>query len=176
MLISTNTLTIGNMALISCQSRSAGRPRMQLDGYLSMARNEMLNYCTSVCFTLFELSNQICSNKFFLSCSVIQRLSPYTSSLDGHDPPPAFTTQWMKFLVQSPLVVYLSILSAAYFQATARRINVEKSVDAVATRTRLIGLINEHISGCGSTGGISDEAIAAVMSLSYNEVSDIQKL
>lgn len=75
-------------------------------------------------------------------------------------------------MIQSPLVVYLSILSAAYFQATARRIVVEKSVDAMTIKTKLIGLINEHITGAGGRG-VSDEAVAAVMSLSYNEASSL---
>lgn len=73
------------------------------------------------------------------------------------------------------MVVYLSILSAAYFQATLHSVDVEKSVDAVKTRVRLVGLINEHISENGGTReGVSDDSIAAVMSLSYNEVNLLQ--
>lgn len=94
------------------------------------------------------------------------------SSLDGNDPPAEFSSRYVKLLIQSPVVIYLSILSAAYFQATLRSTDVEKDVDAVRARVKLIGLINEHISEKAERGnGVSDEAIAAVMSLSYNEVS-----
>ena len=76
--------------------------------------------------------------------------------------------QWMSFMIQSPLVVYITILSSSYFQAVSRKIDVEKSVDAVTARVKLITLINAHITT--NSKGVNDEAIAAVMSLAYNEV------
>lgn len=49
---------------------------------------------------------------------------------------------------------------------------MEKSVDAVNARVKLVSLLNEHISEKAEREeGVSDDAIAAVMSLSYNEVS-----
>lgn len=62
----------------------------------------------------------------------------------------------------------MAILSAAYFQAATRNVAVEKSVDAMSSKGRLITLINEDINKHGN--GISDESIAAVMSLASNEV------
>lgn len=107
------------------------------------------------------------------SQSVVQALSPFTSSIDGNDPPAAFNAQYIKLLIQSPMVVYLSILSAAYFQATLQGVDVEKSVDSVKARVKLVSLLNAHISEKADKGqGVSDDAIAAVMSLSYNEVSN----
>jgi hypothetical protein len=103
-----------------------------------------------------------------LTSAVIQRLSPYMTSIDGTDPPANFMNKWVPFMIQSPLVVYIVLLTASYFQAVSRRIDVEKSVDAVAAKMKLISLINAHISSHGK--GVSDEAIGAVMSLAYNEV------
>lgn len=80
----------------------------------------------------------------------------------------SFMDQWMPFMIQSPLVVYITILSSSYFQAVSRQIDVEKSVDAVAARVKLITLINAHITS--HSKGVNDETIAAVMSLAYNEV------
>jgi hypothetical protein len=90
------------------------------------------------------------------------------TSIDGIDPPANFMNKWVPFMIQSPLVVYIVLLTASYFQAVSRRIDVEKSVDAVAAKMKLISLINAHISSHGK--GVSDEAIGAVMSLAYNEV------
>jgi hypothetical protein len=91
------------------------------------------------------------------------------TSIDGIDPPANFMNKWVPFMIQSPLVVYIVLLTASYFQAVSRRIDVEKSVDAVAAKMKLISLINAHISSHGK--GVSDEAIGAVMSLAYNEVT-----
>jgi hypothetical protein len=90
------------------------------------------------------------------------------TSIDGVDPPEGFMGQWLPFMIQSPLVVYIMILTSSYFQATSRRIDVEKSVDAVAAKVKLVTLINAHITT--NSKGVNDEAIAAVMSLAYNEV------
>ncbi|KAF4637223.1 hypothetical protein G7Y89_g845 [Cudoniella acicularis] len=98
----------------------------------------------------------------------LERLSPYMSSLDGKDPSPVFNKHWVSFMIQSPLVIYIAILTSSYFRATCRNIDVERSVDAVAARVKLITLINEHIST--HSKGVNDEAIAAVMSLAYNEL------
>ena len=120
---------------------------------------ELLHFCE--CF-LLSFSPRL------LTYSVIQRLSPYMTSIDGIDPPANFMNKWVPFMIQSPLIVYIALLTASYFQAVSRRIDVEKSVDAVAAKMKLISLINAHISSHGK--GISDEAIGAVMSLAYNEV------
>src|SRR5438045_922360 len=90
------------------------------------------------------------------------------TSIDGSDPPKSFMDEWIPFMIQSPLVSYIPILSTALFQATARHVDLEKSVDTIAARMKLINLINEHITT--HSKGVNEEAIAAVMSLSYNEV------
>jgi hypothetical protein len=90
------------------------------------------------------------------------------TSMDGLNPSQTFNDQWLPFMIQSPIIVYIGILTAAYFQAVARGVEVEKSVDAIAARVKIISLINEHLTS--NTKGVTDEAIAAVMSLAYNEV------
>ena len=91
------------------------------------------------------------------------------SSIDGSEPPACFTRQWMPFVIQSPITIHVAILSAAYFEAASRNLDAEKSVDAISSKVRLITLINEHIVEHGNS--VSDESIAAVMSLASNEVS-----
>ena len=73
-------------------------------------------------------------------------------------------------MLTSPLVVYVSILAAAYFQATARGVDVEMSVDVITTRSELIRGINECLNGRDGPDGVSDEALVAVMGLSSLEV------
>lgn len=90
------------------------------------------------------------------------------SSIDGNDPPVSFNEKWMPFMIQSPIVGYIAILTSSYFQATARRIEWDKSVDVMGARVKLITLINEHLTAHESS--VNDEAIATVMSLAYNEV------
>ena len=94
------------------------------------------------------------------------------SSIDGQSPVARFNEEWMPFMIQSPIVAYIGILTSSYFQAIAKGIDVEKSVDAIATRVRLIKLINEHLTN--HRKGVNDEAIAAVMALAYNEVRGVQ--
>ncbi|KAG9233343.1 hypothetical protein BJ875DRAFT_464418 [Amylocarpus encephaloides] len=98
----------------------------------------------------------------------LQRLCPYVSAIDGSNPPPSFMREWLPFLVQSPLVAPIAVLSAAYFQATAKRMDVDNAIDAVTHKVKLISLINEHLTS--NTKGVDDQAIAAVMSLAYNEL------
>jgi hypothetical protein len=90
------------------------------------------------------------------------------SSIDGNDPPIAFNEKWMPFMIQSPIVGYIAILTASYFQATARNIEWSKSVDVMGARVKLITLINGYLTSDESV--VNDEAIATVMSLAYNEV------
>ena len=90
------------------------------------------------------------------------------TSIDGQSPVSSFNDQWIPFMIQSPIIAYIGILTSSYFQAIARGVDVEKSVDAIATRVKLINLINEHLTT--HRKGVNDEAIAAVMSLAYNEV------
>ncbi|KAL3419484.1 hypothetical protein PVAG01_09706 [Phlyctema vagabunda] len=94
-------------------------------------------------------------------------LSPYVASLDGKSPPTDFHNQWMPFMVQSPLSAYVAILSAAYFQATARRVDLEKSFEVMEIRVTIVSLINRYL--ISNKDSISDEAIVAVMSFSFNE-------
>ena len=91
--------------------------------------------------------------------------------MDGLNPSQAFNDQWLPFMIQSPIIVYIGILTAAYFQAVARGVEVEKSVDAITARVKIISMINEHLTS--NTKGVTDEAIAAVMSLAYNEVQSL---
>lgn len=73
-------------------------------------------------------------------------------------------------MAQSPIAINVAILSAAYFQATTRSIDVEKSVDAISSKGKLITLINEHIRE--HVNSVHDESIAAVMSLASTEVRE----
>jgi hypothetical protein len=90
------------------------------------------------------------------------------TSIDGRAPVTGFNDEWMPFMIQSPIISYIAILTSSYLQALARGIDVEKSVDAISTRVKLINLINEHLTT--HSKGVNDEAIAAVMSLAYNEL------
>jgi hypothetical protein len=90
------------------------------------------------------------------------------SSIDGTEPSQVFNGQWLPFLIQSPIAIYVPILSSCYFQASTRRIPVEKSLEVIATKSDLIALINEHI--VSHSRGVDDDSIAAVMSLTYTEV------
>ncbi len=90
------------------------------------------------------------------------------SSIDGTEPSQVFNDQWLPFIAQSPIAIYVPILSSCYFQASTRRIPVEKSVEVIAIKGKLINLINEHI--VSHSRGVNDDSIAAVMSLTYTEV------
>src|ERR1700693_5150468 len=103
-----------------------------------------------------------------LTSVVLQRLAPFMSSIDGNDPPPAFNEKWLPFMIQSPIAGYIAILTSSYFQATARQIEWNKSVDVMGARVKLITLINSYLTAHQSA--LNDEAISTVMSLAYNEV------
>jgi hypothetical protein len=103
-----------------------------------------------------------------LTSVVLQRLAPFMSSIDGNDPPVAFNEKWLPFMIQSPIAGYIAILTSSYFQATARQIEWNKSVDVMAARVKLITLINSYLTAHQSA--LNDEAISTVMSLAYNEV------
>lgn len=90
------------------------------------------------------------------------------SSLDGKDPPARFQANWVPFLVQSPLTAYVGILSAAYFIATANGIDAEKCADVIEGRLAMVSAINKYLTT--NKKAISNEAIVAVTSYSYNEV------
>ncbi|RDW84843.1 hypothetical protein BP6252_02433 [Coleophoma cylindrospora] len=94
-------------------------------------------------------------------------LSPYITSLDGKSPLHAFHDIYLPFMLQSPLIAYTGILTAAYFQATARREDIEKSSSIIETRLLIVSLINGYLKKCKRN--ISDEAVAAVMAFAYNE-------
>jgi hypothetical protein len=89
------------------------------------------------------------------------------SSIDGKGPVQAFNDEYVPFMLQSPLNVYMPILSTAYFMTTAERVDIDKSVECVTTRGKIITLINEHLS---KRKGITDEVLIAVMSMASIEV------
>lgn len=98
------------------------------------------------------------------------------SSIDGQDPPAHFNDQYIPFITQSPIAIHVTILTACYFQASTRGIHFKKAVEVARTKVKLISLINNHIASNGRMGtNISDDAIAAVMSLAYNEVRGNRK-
>ncbi|RFU32064.1 hypothetical protein B7463_g4264, partial [Scytalidium lignicola] len=105
-------------------------------------------------------------NVEFLSL-FIERLSPFMSSIDGKDSPSHFNREWLPFMIQSPLVAYIGILTASYFDAAARGIEHEKSVDIISTKVKLISGINEYLKK--QSKAISNDAISTVMSLAHNE-------
>ena len=90
------------------------------------------------------------------------------TSVDGQDPSKVFNDNYIPFVSQSPLLSYVPILTTACFKALGDGIDIEKSIDVVAARVKLISLINDHLSA--SNRGISDEAIMVVMSMASNEV------
>jgi len=92
------------------------------------------------------------------------------SSIDGKDPSDAFNSVYIPFMIQSPLNVYMPILSTAYFKAAAEGVDVNKSVECVSIRVKLINLINEYLS---QQKGINDEVLMVVMSMASVEVSGI---
>ncbi|KAH8808859.1 hypothetical protein F5884DRAFT_858377 [Xylogone sp. PMI_703] len=96
-----------------------------------------------------------------------ERLSPFMSSIDGKDPVLDFNQEWIPFMIQSPVIAYIGILTASYFDATARGIEHEKSVDVISTKVKLISGINEYLNDQNTA--MSNEAISTVMSLAYNE-------
>ncbi|RDL32434.1 uncharacterized protein BP5553_08890 [Venustampulla echinocandica] len=98
----------------------------------------------------------------------LQKLSSFMSTIDGKDPPEDFMARWLSFMIQSPFMIHITILAAAYFQAVTNNIDVKKSVDVAIAKVNLISLINDHITS--NSKGVDDEAIAAVMSLAYNEL------
>lgn len=79
-----------------------------------------------------------------------------------------FNHTYIPFMLQSALNVNIPVLTTAYFKAIADGIDVEKSVDAVSARFKLISLVNGHLSN--QSKGLTDEALAAVMSMAYNDV------
>lgn len=99
----------------------------------------------------------------------MQKLSSFMSSIDGKDPPAAWMTRWLTFMIQSPFMINITILASAYFQASTNNIDVGKSIDVAIAKVNLISMINEHITT--NSRGVDDEVIAAVMSLAYNEVN-----
>lgn len=101
----------------------------------------------------------------------MQRLSPFMCSIDGNDAPAKFMDEWVPFMIQSPIVIYIALLTTSYYHAASRQIKVEDSVDAMAAKGILINLINTHI--ITHSKGVDDESIAAVMSLAYNEVESL---
>jgi H+/gluconate symporter-like permease len=66
-------------------------------------------------------------------------LSPFMSSLDGNSPPSGFNAEWLSFLAQSPIAIYVTILTSCYFHATAHKIDVDKSLESTQTKVKLIG-------------------------------------
>ena len=71
-------------------------------------------------------------------------------------------------MLHSPLNANIPILTTAYFKTIADGNDVEKSVEAVSARFKLISLINEHLGD--QSKGITDDTLAAVMSMAYNDV------
>lgn len=101
-------------------------------------------------------------------CVVIYRLSSYITTIDGQNPSREFNDWYMPFVMQSALTTYIPILTTACFSAIAGGNDVNKSVDVVAARFKLISLMNEHIGD--ENKQITDESLAAVMSMTYNDV------
>jgi hypothetical protein len=71
-------------------------------------------------------------------------------------------------MLNSPLNANIPILTTAYFKAIADGNDVEKSVDAVSARFKLISLVNDHLGN--QSKGLTDDTLAAVMSMAYNDV------
>lgn len=66
-------------------------------------------------------------------------------------------------------MAYPAMLSASYFQAEARGLDVSTHVEAIAIKVKIISIINEYIKT--NRGTISDEVIATVNHMLINEAS-----
>lgn len=92
-------------------------------------------------------------------------MSGYISSIDGKSSSLQSNQQLLPFVLRSTLNAHMPILTTAYFKAIADGADVEKSIEAISARFKIISLVNEHISD--QSKGLTDEALAAVMSMAY---------
>lgn len=89
-------------------------------------------------------------------------LLPLASSFSNEE----YTAHFQHWLHSSTLVVHVAILASAYYLAS----DVERSVDVMTSRSELIEMINAYLNEHEGEG-VSDDAIVAVMGLSFLEVS-----
>jgi hypothetical protein len=68
------------------------------------------------------------------------------TSIDGQDPSTSFNDDYVQFTLQSPLNVYIPLLTTSYFKAISDGNTVDKVVECIATRVKLINLINVSYS------------------------------
>jgi hypothetical protein len=90
-------------------------------------------------------------------------------TIDGKDPPAAFYGEWTPWIVQSPLMSSVTILSASCYQSEIRGLEVAKCPETIAIRGKIISTINAHLRK-KKLKGVGNDAIAAVMYLAMNEV------
>lgn len=64
-------------------------------------------------------------------------------------------------------MAYTAILSASYFQAEARRVDISKHVEGIAIKAKIISMINDYIKD--HRGAVSDEMISLVNHLLVSE-------
>jgi hypothetical protein len=105
--------------------------------------------------------------------SVHQSLAPFLVTIDGKDPPAAFYGEWTPWIVQSPLMSSLTILSASCYQSEVRGLNVAKCPETIAIQGKIISVINEHLRK-KKLKDVGYDVIAAVMYLAMNEVGDLR--
>ena len=105
--------------------------------------------------------------------SVHHSLAPFLVTIDGKDPPAAFYGQWTPWIVQSPLMSSVTILSASCYQSEVRGLEVAKFRETITIQGKIISVINEHLRK-KKLKDIGYDAIAAVMYLAMNEVGNLR--
>lgn len=117
------------------------------------------------------------SRKSFLSSvsvtltdnSVHQSLAPFLVTIDGKDPPAAFYGVWTPWIIQSPLMSTVTILSASCYQSEVKGLDVAKCPETITIQGKVISVINEHLRK-KKLRDVGYDAAAAVMYLAMNEV------
>jgi hypothetical protein len=102
---------------------------------------------------------------------VHQSLAPFLVTIDGKDPPAAFYGEWTPWIVQSPLMSSVTILSASCYQSEVRGLDVAKCTETIAIQGKIISVINEYLRK-KKLKEVGYDAIAAVMYLAMNEVGE----
>jgi hypothetical protein len=67
------------------------------------------------------------------------------ASLDGQNPPSAFHTVVLPWMMQSPLMPKIAILTASGYRALIRGVEVTRCPDTVAIKGELFSHINEYL-------------------------------
>ncbi|KAH6662300.1 hypothetical protein B0J14DRAFT_308034 [Halenospora varia] len=93
----------------------------------------------------------------------LQRLLPNIASLDGQNTPRAFRKEIVPWVVQSPLMPEIAVLTSLSFEARLQGLEPAKYPKALAIRGRILSLLNQHLKH--DHKNVYVEAIHAVIHL-----------